>query len=117
MLSMVLVAGLVGPPAPPQPEPYKPRQEPTTSLGCTLLVTAAAMDVASTEYKLSQGYLEANPAMRNRAVRISSKLAASAGLCWIDKHLRSRGHDKAAWWITGGVTALWAGVAVRNMTR
>lgn len=54
-----------------------------TKLMLILMLIGAGADLASTEYVLSGGGYEMNPLMRNRAVRITTNLAAPVAAFFI----------------------------------
>lgn len=77
---------------------------------------AAGADIATTEVALSRvGYVEANPLLQERSVRISVKVAAVAIVLWLEHSLRTSGHTSAAAWLQWIATGLWSGAAAWNV--
>ncbi len=63
-----------------------------------LMWTMTAADLATTEYAIGTGrFREANPLMRNRAVRLTVTPAVNVGTMFLSAYLRKRG--VRAWWL------------------
>lgn len=86
-----------------------------SGLGMGMFV-AASGDVASTEWGLSRaGVYEANPLMRNRAVRIGTHVMAPMAMWWASEQLYNKGQRKLAWAVRIGVAAAYGYASLRNV--
>ena len=74
-----------------------------------------AGDLASTEIGISQGAIEANPLMRNRAVRISSHAVVAVVANHATARLHRAGHEKMALWMRIAMVAGYGYIISRNM--
>ena len=81
------------------------------------IAAGRALDVGMTEWALSRGLREGNPLMQNRGVRIgaSAVFVVAGGLAC--RELRQRGHPGKAKWLSRGIFALSAGLAVNALVR
>jgi len=87
------------------------------------IVAGQGADLAYTEYALSHGAVEANPLLKEQAVRLAVKAAATAGAIALCHHYRKKGEHKKAkivrWVFFGaGVVALSVSVyATRDLDK
>jgi hypothetical protein len=80
------------------------------------VVAAAGADLASTEYALRQpGLREANPLMQTPGNRVALKLATTAAVIGIARHLDAKGHRRGARVVRWAAIIGWGGAAVWNM--
>ena len=114
MLTLVLTAALMGPPAPPRaPEPVKVRkvERAPSLLTCgALTLGSAALDLIATERDLARGSRELNPLAQSPGARMALKAGGSTAVCAIERALAKKGHSKLGrglvWsWVVANVTA------------
>lgn len=79
------------------------------------VVSAASMDVVSTEVALSRGGSEANPLMKDRTARVLGKAGATAITVLLARELEDSGHEKAASILRWSTFTLWTGAAAWNL--
>jgi len=79
---------------------------------------ATSGDAVSTEWGLSRpGVYEANPLMRNRAVRIGAHVAVPTLMWWASDHFYKNGQRKVAWALRIGMTAAYGYVTLHNVRK
>jgi len=76
---------------------------------------ASAADLICTEIALSRGAYEANPFMRNRAVRISYHVAFPILINYATEKDRKNGDDKRALWVRIAFVAAYAVITTQNL--
>ena len=79
-----------------------------------MIELASAADVATTEWGLMRGAEEANPLMRDRLIRITSKTAVTAGFVALHRHFDHRGERRKAKAVVIVACVVWGGVAAWN---
>lgn len=82
---------------------------------CALVGAGQALDAGSTLWAREQGAHEAHPLFQNRGVMLAAKAATAGVGCLGARELRKRGHDKWATWLSRGMFALGAVLAVHNV--
>lgn len=90
------------------------KEAPKLELARSLLWTAAAADLVSTEAALQrEGVVESNPLMKNRAIRISTKIGVTYAVDHFTKRMKDK---KAAFWIRMGLAMGWGAIAGWNFS-
>lgn len=85
---------------------------------CIVWVAGASADLASTQYALSRGGVEANPLMgQSIGQQALIKAATTTVGCLGVKHLEKKGKKKLARILSWGVFALHLGLASSNFRR
>jgi len=80
------------------------------------VVAAATADLASTEYGLSKpGLREANPLLQTPGSRAAVKLASTAVVLVVSRHLDTHGHKRGAKIMRWVAIIGWGGAAAWNM--
>ena len=96
-------------------EPSKPEDKLFFGFGLGMYA-AAAGDLASTEWALSQpGIVERNPLMTERSIRVATHIVAPTVAWWATDWIQKQGHRKTALLIRIGLTAGYTYLTVHNL--
>lgn len=87
-------------------------------MDCIIWIAGAGTDLASTQYALSHGGVEANPLMgQSIQQQALVKAATTAAGCLGTSYLKKKGKKKLAKALTWGVFALHVGLAASNFRK
>jgi len=79
------------------------------------LFAASAADVATTEWGLSQGLQEGNPAASQRGIRLVHHVLGPAAVYWTTERLQKNGKTKLALGLRIALMAAYSYAAVHNL--
>jgi len=78
------------------------------------MFAASAADIATTEWGLSEGFVEGNPLVTQRGVRIATHIAAPLAVYWATERLHRSGKPKLAWFLRISIMAAYSYAAIHN---
>ncbi len=78
------------------------------------MFAASAADIATTEWGLSQGFVEGNPVVAQRGVRIATHIAAPIAVYWATERLHRSGKKKLAFFLRLSIMAAYSYAAIHN---